>query len=234
MNEPTHPAGFRLDGHAAGDHDADVAAHLATCTSCHAYVEEVSAAARAFAVTDAEHGEGFLAKLAARAGASRAAVVPLRRRVARAAWFAAPLVAAAALVLFLRRGDTESPSAPVDTVETRFKGSLQLSVIRDRDGSQQKVSGDVAVRPGDRLRVEVAIDAERPIVVGMLGNDGTWVVLLAPTLLEAGTHLSERAARFDDAPTEGVILAGPPDAVETARATRTFDGLTVLTVVQER
>lgn len=59
-------------------------------------------------------------------------------------------------------------------------------------------------------------------MAGLLGKDGSWLVLLTPALLEAGTHFSERSARFDDAPTEGWILAGEPQTVEGARATHDF------------
>jgi anti-sigma factor RsiW len=238
VNDRAHPPAFALDGTIAGDADAEVAAHVESCKECQSYVEALSRAARAF-TQRTEHDVGaFVARVATRAAAkdARPGVVPFRRRFARAAWIATPLVAAAALVLLIRRGDAprhEPVASGSALVETRFKGALQLSVIRDRAGVQEKVSGEVRVRAGDRLRVDVAIDAEQPIVAGLLGNDGTWNLLLAPTLLEAGTHLSERAARFDDAPTEGVILAGPPPAVEAARVTRRFDGVAVLAVVRE-
>ncbi|MBX3228487.1 MAG: hypothetical protein KIT84_07535 [Labilithrix sp.] len=232
MNESSHPAGFRLDGHVAGDVDAEVAAHVETCAECRAYVTAIASAAGAFTPSEREV-ETFLARVTS--APEVAAVLPLRRRFARVAWIATPFVAAAALFLILRRGDHDPTMVePTPSGETRFKGGVQLSAIRDRDGWQERVSGEIAVRPGDRLRVDVAIDSERPVVVGFLGNDGSWSVLLAPTLLEAGSHLSERVARFDDSPTEGVILAGPPDAVEAARESRDFDGLAVLPVVWER
>lgn len=230
MNASTHPAGFRLDGHVAGDVDAEVAAHLEACAECRGYVTALTSAARASAPRDGDV-ETFIVRCTTRGvnAPEATATVLLRRRFVRVAWIATPLVAAAVLVLVLRLPGPESSHVS----ETRFKGGVQLAIIRDRDGWQERTSGQVSVRPGDRLRVDLAIDSERPIVVGFLGNDGSWSVLLAPTLLEAGSHLSERAARFDESPTEGVILAGPPDLVEAARATRDFDGLVVLPVVRE-
>lgn len=68
------------------------------------------------------------------------------------------------------------------------------------------------------------------------GGVGAWwspVPLILPTVLEAGTHISERAAHFDDSPTEGWILAGHPEAVERARTTRIFDEIMAMPVVRE-
>ena len=63
-----------------------------------------------------------------------------------------------------------------------------------------------------------------------LASDGSWVTLLAPTLLGPGTHFSDHAASVDDHPTEGVILAGEPEAVEKARATHVFSEVAVLSI----
>ena len=248
-----HPPAFLLDGHTAGDRDAGVEAHLATCEACRAYVEALSGDASKSPKVSENDASAWIAKLEQRAEAGphaepdpRAPTAPVRdasvlawrRRAARAAWIATPLLAAAAVLLVVRGREMtdEKPYAGAldDPQDTRFKGYVQLAIIRDRNGEQARVSQRVTVLPGDRLRVEVGVDGEQPIVVGMLGNDGTWIVLLAPALLEAGAYLSERAVRFDDAPTEGVILAGHPDAVERARMSRNFDGVTVVPVARER
>jgi hypothetical protein len=50
-------------------------------------------------------------------------------------------------------------------------------------------------------------------------------------LLDAGTHFSEQAARFDDEPTDGWVLAGAPEDVERARRTREFLGVAVLPIL---
>lgn len=229
-----HPNAIRLEAVAAGDADAEVDAHLETCAECKDYVTRLAAEARA-ATTD---GDAFVAKLAAKVeepeGAPQASSAGAK--VYRFAWIAAPLAIAAALFLILRPAGTR-PLDPVGSSgdpATRFKGGIQVAIVLDREGDQRRVVNEVRVRPGDRIRAEVAVDSAQPLLAGMLGNDGTWVVLLAPTTLEAGTHFSERAARFDEAPTEGHVLVGHPDAVERARKTRRFDDVRAIPVVRDR
>jgi hypothetical protein len=43
--------------------------------------------------------------------------------------------------------------------------------------------------------------------------------------MSVGTHYSDLAARFDDAPTDAVLLAGSPAEIERARATRNFEAV---------
>lgn len=226
-----HPAGFRLDALAAGDPDDEARVHVDACDACRAYVDGLRAEAEA-APTDRDAARAFVARLAP---SPSPAAARSRPRIARVAWVAGPLLAAALLFLVVRRPATpdERGAPSAETPESRFKGGIQLAVVLDRGGDQRRITSEVAVRPGDRLRVEVGIDSARPLVVGMLGKDGTWVVLLAPTTLEAGTHFSERAARFDETPTEGWILAGHPDDVERARMTKSFDRVRAIPVVLE-
>jgi len=244
-----HPPSFRLDAHAAGDEEAAVGAHLADCGPCRAYVDAMKVGAAAFAADEETSAAAFLAQLRGRKPKA-AESVPLvaaaehtkararmgtNLRLGKVAWIAAPMLAAAAAVFFVVR-PVPSPVEPLpmeSTARTRFKGDLQLTIVRDRDGYQQKLSFEVRVKPLDRIRVEIGVSDERAIVVGMFGKDGTWVPLLLPAVLEAGTHISERAAQFDDSPTEGWILAGHPDAVERAKTTRIFDEIMVIPVVRE-
>lgn len=232
-----HPNAIRLEAVAAGDADAEVDAHLETCAECKDYVTSLAAEARA-ASTD---GDTFLAKLTARdakteepGGAPQASTAGAK--VYRLAWIAAPLAIAAVLFLILRPAGTRpiDPAGSSGDPATRFKGGIQVAIVLDREGDQRRVVNEVRVRPGDRIRAEVAVDSAQPLLAGMLGNDGTWVLLLAPTTLEAGTHFSERAARFDEAPTEGHVLVGHPDAVERARKTRRFDDVRAIPVVRDR
>ena len=228
-----HPPSYVLDAVAAGDVGAAVAEHLEACDACRAYVSELRGAAADFQRT--ADPEAFLAKVDARAAAStseRGPVVLARRRLG---WISGAVLAAAAVVLFVR-GASLSPVAPVGSAEveaTRFKGDFQLAAIREHAGEQSRLTSDVRVRAGDRIRVEVGVDGARPLEVGFLGTDGTWVLLLAPTILEAGTSFSEHSARFDDTPTEGWIVAGHPDAVDRARTTRDFSGVRVLRIIAE-
>lgn len=146
---------------------------------------------------------------------------------------AGPLLAAAAIFLVVRGRDaTPGGSMPTEPA-VRFKGSMHIAVVRDRGGDQRRLLGEVRIQPGDRLRVEVSLDESRPVEVGFLGKDGTWLPLLAPALMEAGTHFSERAARFDDTPTEGWILAGYPEDVKHAKASHSFDDVSVVAIVTE-
>jgi hypothetical protein len=219
-----HPPAFRLDGHAAGDEDPTVAAHLETCEACAAYVKAATQE-----TPTRVNAEAFVAKLRAR---------DAPRPIGRILYIATPILAAAAAVFFLVRSpETRAPTTVAPSTSapaTRFKGTIQLAVVRDRSGAQERLTSEVPVKPGDRIRVEVGVDDERPIVAGVLGKDGTWVVVLAPALLEAGTHLSERSARFDETPTEGWVLAGQPEEVERARMTRVFDSVTAIPIVIER
>jgi hypothetical protein len=107
-------------------------------------------------------------------------------------------------------------------VESRFKGGLVVAVVRDRGGRQERLAGPFPVRAGDRVRVEVSTDRDRPLAAGLLTDEGEWVTLLAPVALEAGTHYSELAARFDESPTRATLLVGDPEDVERARASRDF------------
>ncbi len=105
-----------------------------------------------------------------------------------------------------------------DTTGTAFKGGTQLAVIRERDGVQKRFTGEVTVRKGDRLRIEVALDHSANILGGVLAEDGTFLDLLHEGDRGNGTFYSEEAARFDDSPTRGYVIVGPKDAVLHARA----------------
>jgi hypothetical protein len=230
-----HPPAFRLDAHVAGDLDPSVTEHLAACDACTAYIAATTAAAARFAGTEGKKAADFVLALDDRARARARAEARPRwiAKVPRAAWVAAPLLAAAAL-LFLVRMPTTPLVPAVTEPAVRFKGKMQVAVVRDRNGDQSRIATEVRVRPGDRLRVEVSIDEARSIEVGFLGKDGTWVLLLAPAFIEAGTHFSERAARFDDMPTEGWIIAGIPDDVSRARSRREgFEDVSVIPVIAE-
>jgi hypothetical protein len=104
--------------------------------------------------------------------------------------------------------------------ETSFNGGPQVAVVRERDGRQERFVSKVVVRPGDRLRIEVALDRPGSILAGVLADDGTFLPLMADATRGAGTHFSEQAARFDAEPTRGWVIAGPPDAIAKAKAAR--------------
>lgn len=130
---------------------------------------------------------------------------------------------------------TESPLAATDHVEpdTQFKGGMQVAVVRERGGKQERFSSTVRVRPGDRLRVEVALDQEQAILGAVLADDGSYIELMPLATRGPGTHFSERSAKIDGSPTRGTILIGTPEAVARARATRLLVGVSTLRVEWE-
>jgi hypothetical protein len=234
-----HPPAQRLDALAAGDLDADAAAHLSDCSACRSYVEALRGGAREFAAGSSP--AAFATAIAERA-TQTPAPVPKPRRPLRLAWSVAPALAiAAAVVLLLRarapvseRGvESDRRAVAPDEPAVRFKGAPPLSVIRERNGRQERFAGKVGVRPGDGLRLELALDAQRSIAAGLLAEDGSWVELIPPKPLGAGTHFSELSARFDEHPTRGWLIAGEPAAVESARSSKQLEGLSLVRVEVE-
>jgi predicted anti-sigma-YlaC factor YlaD len=199
MADGGHPASHRLDHLALGDRDPQAERHVAGCEECRGYIERAAAAAAQFAAAAGPSSAAF-------AQATRQRLTRRRRATVLGGLGA---VAAAALVLVFILPHAEPP--------VRFKGGPQLAVVRDRAGVQARAAAAVSVRAGDRLRVEVSLDQPGEVGVAFLGEDGSWVVLLAPRRLPPGTHWSEQALRFDDHPTAGVILAGAPDALAKRR-----------------
>ena len=234
---PRHPPAHRLDAIAAGDLDSGASAHVESCEACTRYVGQLRAqGARFRAENDAR---AFVARAEGRRGMPSA-----RSPVARVAWAIAPMVAAAALLLLLVRArPQDSAPAPASTAEqagpasgpreARFKGGLVVVVVREREGIQQRFSGSLQVLAGDRLRIEVSTDHDGPLAAGLLTDEGEWVQLLASSALEAGTHYSELAARFDNSPTRATLVVGDPAAVDRARRTRDFGGVVAWRVTSQ-
>lgn len=231
----THPSSIDLEAFACGERPGAVSTHVDACTACAAHVarlEELLQAGRArntpqLAIARARRDER------ARAALSLASM-------------AAPFLAAAGLLVLLRAPapapeSAHSDPAPValaDTTrasdpETSFKGGVQVAVIRQRGAQQARFTSIVRVQPGDRLRVEVALDREQDILAAVLGDDGSYLELMTPAQRAAGTHFSERSAKFDATPTRGVILVGSRSAVTRARATKSFDAVATLRVEWE-
>jgi hypothetical protein len=176
-------------------------------------------------------------------------LAPKRRLWTVATSIVAPLAAAAAILVLARssfsppvagRVPPPSPTTPApalpDTLlmgtlppgfrepDTQFKGGMQIAVVRERGGQQARFSSMVSVRPGDRLRVEVALDHEQAILGAVLADDGSYLELMPQAVRGPGTHFSERSAKIDAAPTQGTILIGSPEAVARARDARNARG----------
>ena len=229
-----HPASYLLEELAAGGRDEATALHVEQCGACRSYVERLRRGATDFAETSLPPLQ-FADAVAKRSTKSD-----------RRAWYGlaagACLAAAAAGAFLLVRPPVPSngPVAMATSPETaeptgvRFKGRPQIVVIREREGSQERLGADVGLRAWDRLRVEISVDDAATFEVGVLSEDGAWVTLLPPTMLTPGTHLTPQSVRFDDAPTAGWVLAGAPDAVDVARRTRSFEAVTVLPLHVER
>ena len=143
------------------------------------------------------------------------------------AWVLGPtLAAAAATVLWLHlTAHTPRAAGPTAIEAEHFKGGISVAAIRERAGRQERLMGPFEVEPSDRIRLEIAVDHEGPVTAGLLSEDGSWAPLLAPVSLGAGTHYSELAARFDNTPTDAILLVGPPADVDRARSTRRFDAV---------
>jgi hypothetical protein len=237
----THPNARRLDAFAAGDPDPEAEAHVANCPACTAYVAELRELGERFARAAPPANE-FLAALERRPPPAAKVRTLAGRRFLLAA--APALAAAAAIVVLLRAGPSGTPSQPGDAppressgqsqlFPVRFKGALPLAVVRERAGRQERFTAEVGVRPLDGLRLELSVAEPRVVSAGFLGDDGSWLELFAARELPTGAHFSERAARFDDHPTRGWLIAGEPARVEEARRTRSFEHVSVLPVVLE-
>jgi hypothetical protein len=220
-----HPSLERLEAFAAGDADAGVRGHLASCASCTQYVAAIEAEGRAFRERPGANGPLQRALAAAPEGGRAWSSV-------RGLALGSALLAAAAVVLFVgvrphppRADLPHAEPEPAFSGEMRFKGELSVAVIRERGGRQERLVGPFGVRPSDAVRVEVSVDRAGPLTAGLLTDAGEWIVLLAPGRLEPGTHYSEEQARFDGSPTRATLLVGAPAGVERARRTRDFAGL---------
>ncbi len=219
-----HPNAIRLEAFACGEPAPDVEEHLRACEACSAFVAKARAAAIEAPPVD-------LARLLAAGAAAR----PASSVASRALVVALPLAAAALLWVGAGARNSLAPTpGPVLTAsavaaasdpDTTFKGGVQVSVIRERGAAQDRFVGDVRVTAGDRLRIEVALDRPQAILGAIVGDDGTYVEMMAGDVRSAGTHLSERSARVDAHPLHGTILVGPPEAVARARATGQLAGV---------
>ena len=235
--EREHPALATLEQCAAtGPSDGKVASHLATCQTCRHYIEKLREQAEVFRAENGNDKEFFIAGVLLRAAEEGRKPVAFasRRTLQRMGLATASLAAAASLFLFVHRQPPASEATPVAERESmRFKGGPVVALVRERNGTQARFAGDVRVRPDDRVRVEISSDETGPLAAGILGDDGTWIPLLAAVMLPPGTHFSERVVRFDEHPTAGWILVGSPDAVETARVSRAFTMVRALRVQPE-
>lgn len=241
--EPQHPDGIHLDSLALGGSDAKgvpdaVRQHVASCASCKEYVvalrREISVAPSVSRLS-MPAPPSSIALITATPSAPPARKRPFLHKVIT---FGPVFAAAAALLVYFRLQSlnpesTYEPTAAPSTSapEVHFKGGLPMAVVRERDGTQSRHTERVEIHAGDRLRIEVAVDVAQPIAAGILDADGTFTSLLAPALLDPGTHYSDQAARIDEHPSAGWVLAGEPSAVQLACKTHDWSHVAALPVV---
>ncbi len=250
----THPSSLDLEAFACGEGPhAAVTDHLAVCAECQAYVERVGG----LIITSPAAAEAEARIARALAGAPPVAARRKSRLWLVTTSVVTPLAAAAAIALLLRSSGvrpvpghdppegTTAPApsrpdppdriqmAPRPDPDTTFKGGRQVAVVRERSGEQARFASSVGVRPGDRLRVEVALDREQAILAAVLSDDGTYLELMPLAVRGPGTHFSEKSAKIDSTPTYGTIVIGSPEAVARARATHQLDGVSALRVEWE-
>jgi hypothetical protein len=229
----SHPNAIDLEAFACGEPIARVAEHVESCDACRGYLAKVG-------------GLEAPALPAPRAASIR----PKRVRVEL---LAIPLAIAAAVLFFVRspasqRLDQAHLTIPPVTVPeptqvavvthedppgVRFKGGLQLAVVRERGAHQDRFTDGFTIRPGDRLRLEVAVDESRAILGAVLGDDGSWLEMMEEGVRDAGTYFSEKSARIDSEPTAGTLIVGDPGLVRAAKLTHRFEGLRTVRVEVE-
>jgi len=242
----THPSSLDLEAFACGDAEDAVASHIDDCTTCRAFVDRLKGVVAKGPSFDFTKALNQASGLRPQTSEKPKPVVRPFVRIISISTIVVPLALAAAVLLFLGRSKPEdlSKTTPPPTMgsvairdpdpETTFKGSLQVAVIRERSGAgQTRFLGEVKVKEGDRLRLEVALDREQAIVGAVIGEDGSYLELMPNAVRGAGTHFSEKSARIDAPVTRGTIVIGTPEAIAKARATRSFEGLTAVRVEME-
>lgn len=229
-----HPASYRLDALLLGTSDAETSAHVSECAECTEYLAKLESAMHASSPeNEAADTDAFMAKLAKRGSEPQPGTVRRLRAIPRALPYASVIVAlAAAIFLYVRAvPHVANPPEEVDGPNAvRFKGGMQLAVVRDRNGVQERFTDVALIQSGDRLRAEIATDHEGPIEIGILQTDGAYLPLLAPTALPLGTHFSDRAAKVDDHASPGWVIAGHPDEVKRARETKDLSRVRVIPI----
>jgi hypothetical protein len=233
MNEPTnHPAGPRLDAIAIGAGDDETRAHVASCAVCQSYVAGVAKGAEAFARNEGLRADAFVQAVRRREAAQR------NPRYAWAGGLATALALAAGAVLVVRSQEAPLHIDHTQTVEpgegpVRFKGGLQTATIVEHAGTQSRQTGDLTLDPGDRIRLEIALDHDVRLAAGVLTEDGEWAELQPPALLGSGTHYSEQSVTFEREVPNGWVLVGREDAVARAKKSRDFHEVTAIRLRQK-
>lgn len=149
-------------------------------------------------------------------------------------WAPAGLAAVAALVIVVWAGPGGAPEPgsvgpgdpPGETI--RLKGKVELALVLLRAEEQSRLTGEVSVQAGDRLRFELTVPEEGPLSVAIL-EDGEVSPLVEAKRFTVGKHFLEQALKVDGAePLDAKVVAGPPEAVKRAAETGMLEGVSVL------
>jgi hypothetical protein len=194
-----HPSSLQLDAMAAGHlGDADAAAvraHVGGCTRCRGDLEAAEAACAEFARDVLPRTIGRLRPR------------PSRWRLLVPA-LAVPVLAAAALVLWLRRPD----AVPDDNL--RMKGGLSFQVFAERAGDVIAVGDGTRLAPGDRIRFVVGSGGPSYLLVASIDGAGTATVYYP----YGGEHSGSAAVQPAELPGSIVLDAAPgPERVFALR-----------------
>jgi hypothetical protein len=245
-----HPAAAALEEIAAGGRHAATEDHLRACGACREHVTSLRAEAATFRL--GAQPPAFVARVEQTVLAEARRVSSPGARWKATAGVVAVFAVAAALLVFLRRPATPEadvplaplsssrplPSAPPVGIGSsraawRFMGRRELAVIRERDGQQERFTGSVTVRAGDRLRAQISLDHDETLVLAVLEATGALTTLLDATALESGTHYSDAAARFTDPIEPGWVVSGSPEEIARARDARSPLALSAVAIVPE-
>ena len=207
-----HPTPEALEAYQVGETvDAAIAAHVASCDACSAWLDGQSGRRRALLAREAP--DAFARRIRATADA---APEVRTRRPTRWLWALPGFAAAALLVLVAVPSTAPTPETPGTT---RLKGDLgvDLIVAGPDDAQRRATEAVVLVHPGDRLRVELHVPESREVTAGVLTVDGDWIPLVEAARLDAGVHVPETTLEVDDEPLDAWLIAGSPAEVAAAR-----------------
>lgn len=157
--QESHPSFYALDLYAVGARKGELAAHVAHCGRCLAYVEDVAAAAAAPA---------DLVERALRSAPERRA--PRTRRLAA---LAGGLALAAAALLTVMRVPGADPTRPERADgTTSVRGGPAVAVYVKRGGQVTLWDGKQPLLAGDRIRLKVIPDGYRELGVFRAADGG--------------------------------------------------------------
>ena len=177
------------------------------------------------AMLNAEPAAAFLAKPAIAAAMEAASVEKQAGAFRWLRWLVPVACVAAAALVFMWTTPSLAPDAPGQPDEILLKGAeVSVEVVRQRalsDGTtqQSKHVKEVLVRPGDALRIRVALARRAELSVAIVADgEGDWMSLVTAHWFEAGRQfVPGDAISVGDGPTTGRIIVGAPEAVAAAR-----------------